>query len=130
MFHITFIAALLLCTSFIHISRIYPKICWKNCAIPPVDPLVLCHPKIFARDLTEESFNHLQIRGIVRGPEKQKRRIVGGTTDSEEWSEVLSIGGMVGRSVKTKLAKTAVLLKDLFIGGIAGGTAKNKWRNR
>ena len=62
--------------------------------------------------------------------EKQKRRIVGGTADSEEWSEVLSIGGMVGRSVKTKLAKTAVLLKDLFIGGIAGGTAKNKWRNR
>ena len=46
------------------------------------------------------------------------------------WSEVLSIGGMVGRSVKTKLAKMAVLFKDLFIGGIAGGTAKNKWRNR
>ena len=40
------------------------------------------------------------------------------------WSEVLSIGGMVGRSVKTKLAKMAVLFKDLFIGGIAGGTAK------
>ena len=62
--------------------------------------------------------------------EKQKRRIVGGTADSEEWSEVLSIGGMVGRSVKTKSAKTAVLFEDLFIGGIVGGTAKNKWRNR
>ena len=51
--------------------------------------------------------------------QKQKRGIVGGTTNSEEWSEVLVIRGMVGRSVKTKLAKRGVLFKDLFIGGTA-----------
>ena len=62
--------------------------------------------------------------------QEQKRRIVGGTANSEEWSEVLAIIEMVGRSVKTKLAKRGVLFKDLFIGGIAGGTATNKWRNR
>ena len=51
--------------------------------------------------------------------QKQKREIVGGTTNSEEWSEVLAMRGIVGRSVKTKLAKRGVLVKDLFIGGTA-----------
>ena len=89
---------------------------WKT----SVDPL-WCSiiPKYLPEILQRNRSTIYKSEVLSEDLEKQKRRIVGGTADSEEWSEVLSIGGMVGRSVKTKLAKRGVLFKDLFIGGTA-----------